>query len=369
MGAPPGHGADGHRGLRSIAEAQKARHLQRGDRYFGRKQYPEAVIEYRNVLKIEASHLHALQQLGSAHYELGEVGQAFPYLLKSRSSPRKPRRPPQARGDLSPGGRPKDAREEAAYVLDRDPKRLEALLLVAWAARTPEEVGAALRRLQAARADFEDRAKFQLALGSLYLRKQDLAATEAALMEAVTREPKSVDAHLALGSSTSASGTSPRRSESSKAAADLVPVGSPAASGLRIFYVAAGKPDEASESSRRSWRRPPRIFRPGVGSPRSRSPKGNTTRARRPSRQSSRRIRPIPTACCSGAGASGSAPALRGDRDFQKVLKLDSRAAPAHYQLALAQLQAGSLHQAKSELRRRSRSRPTSSRPRSRLES
>src|SRR5437016_2136385 len=112
-------------------EAQKARHLQRGDRYFAQKQYREAVIEYRNVLKIEASHLHALQQLGFAHYELGEMGQAFPYLLKSK--------------ELSPenldvrlklgavyllGGRPKEAREEAAYVLDKDPKNFEALLLV-----------------------------------------------------------------------------------------------------------------------------------------------------------------------------------------------------------------------------------------------
>ena len=34
-------------------EAQKARHLERGDKYFAREQYQEAIIEYRNVLRIE----------------------------------------------------------------------------------------------------------------------------------------------------------------------------------------------------------------------------------------------------------------------------------------------------------------------------
>src|SRR5688572_25415104 len=38
-------------------EAQKARHLERGDKHFAREQYREAVIEYRNVLRIEAANL------------------------------------------------------------------------------------------------------------------------------------------------------------------------------------------------------------------------------------------------------------------------------------------------------------------------
>ena len=114
---------------------------------------------------------------------------------------------------------------------------------MAWAARTPEEVGAALRRLEAARADFEDRAKFQLALASLYFRKRDLAATEAALTEAVTREPKSVDAHLALGEFYVGKRDVAQAEREFKAAADLVPVGSLAGVRLADFYVAARKPD------------------------------------------------------------------------------------------------------------------------------
>src|SRR2546425_12528192 len=65
-------------------EAQKARHLDRGDKYFARGQYREAIIEYRNVLRVEAANVRVTRQLGLAHYQLGEAGSAV-------------RRPPKAR--------------------------------------------------------------------------------------------------------------------------------------------------------------------------------------------------------------------------------------------------------------------------------
>ena len=65
-------------------EANKARHLDRGDKYFAREQYREAVLEYRNVLRIEGTNARAIRQLALAHYQLGNLGQAFSYLLKSQ---------------------------------------------------------------------------------------------------------------------------------------------------------------------------------------------------------------------------------------------------------------------------------------------
>ena len=62
-------------------EAKKARHLERGDKYFARGHYREAVIEYWNVLRFERNNPHAIRQLGLAHYEVGQPAQAFRYLL------------------------------------------------------------------------------------------------------------------------------------------------------------------------------------------------------------------------------------------------------------------------------------------------
>src|SRR6266536_4601663 len=65
-------------------EAQKARYLERGDKYAAREQYREAILEYRNVLRYEANNARVIRQLGLAHYHLGEFGYAYRYLLKAQ---------------------------------------------------------------------------------------------------------------------------------------------------------------------------------------------------------------------------------------------------------------------------------------------
>ncbi len=64
--------------------ARKARHLERADRYFSQEQYRQAIIEYRNVLQIEATNARSVRQLGLAHYQLGEMGHALRYLARSQ---------------------------------------------------------------------------------------------------------------------------------------------------------------------------------------------------------------------------------------------------------------------------------------------
>ena len=58
-----------------------ARHLDWGDRYFKQEKYREAVIEYQNALRIDPRSAHAARQTGLAHFNLGELGQAYRYLL------------------------------------------------------------------------------------------------------------------------------------------------------------------------------------------------------------------------------------------------------------------------------------------------
>jgi Tfp pilus assembly protein PilF len=182
-------------------EAQKLRHVERGDAYAAKEQYHEAILEYRNVLRLDGSNARAIRQLGLAYYDLGELTQAYGFLLKSQEL------------DLSDvevrlklgaiyllGGKPDEARNEASSVLATQPKNLEALTLLAGAASAPEEVDAAIRLLEGAQPDFGNEAKPRLALGTRYLRKQDQPAAERVFQEAATKDPKSVEAHSALGS-------------------------------------------------------------------------------------------------------------------------------------------------------------------------
>src|SRR2546426_5516419 len=121
-------------------EAQKARHLDRGDKYFARGQYREAIIEYRNVLRVEPANVRVIRQLGLAHYQLGEAGSAFDYLEKAHGLG-----PPNVEGRQKLaavylfGGRLAEAQREAALLLRQDPRKDQALAGFGGGAATPPE--------------------------------------------------------------------------------------------------------------------------------------------------------------------------------------------------------------------------------------
>src|SRR3990172_8786718 len=58
-------------GCARAPEARKARHLERGERYVKAEKYRDAIIEYRNVLRIESANTVAIRQLGLAHFRVG----------------------------------------------------------------------------------------------------------------------------------------------------------------------------------------------------------------------------------------------------------------------------------------------------------
>src|SRR5437667_11649312 len=108
-------------------EAKKARHLDRGDRYFAREQYHEAVIEYANVLRIDRVNMRAIQQLALSHYQPGELAQAFPYFVQLQELAPETPDVHLKLGTIDLLSRKREkARQEAAAVLRKDPKKVEA---------------------------------------------------------------------------------------------------------------------------------------------------------------------------------------------------------------------------------------------------
>src|SRR2546422_389012 len=226
-------------------EAQKARHLDRGDRYFAKAQYREALIEYANVLQLDRANPRAIRQLAFAHYQLGQIGQAFPYLVKSQElDPGDPEVRLKLGSIYLVARQPAEARQQVAAVLGTDPKNFEALLLWAGTAITPQEVDAAIQRLEEARADYGDKARLHIALAALYVRKQEVAKAERAFQEAVAKEPKSLEAHTALGDFYIAKRDVAQAEREYRTAAELAPVGSPARLKLADFYLSFQKPEE-----------------------------------------------------------------------------------------------------------------------------
>src|SRR5262249_16328774 len=160
----------------------------------------EAGIEYSNVLQIDRTNARAERQLALAYYQLGDFRRAYPYFVKfAETEPDNVDMRIKLARIYFLGRRPAEAQGQVAAVLTNEPKNLEAALLLAAMATTPVEIDAALKLVEEARADFGDKAKLHMAAGILYVRKQDMANAERAFREAVAREPKSVEAHTALG--------------------------------------------------------------------------------------------------------------------------------------------------------------------------
>ena len=334
-------------------EAKKARHLERGDRYFQQEKYREAVLEYRNVLRIDTDNTQAIRQLGLAHYQLGEMGHAGRYLLRTQELEPENLEARLKLGSLYLlGGRPEDAVREAEFVLERDQKSLEALTLLAGGAKTPQQIEAAVRRLEAVKMALSDRARFHLVLGGLYLQTGDSAAAERAFLEAAVREPKSAEPHLALASLYVARRDTSRAESEYKLAAQVAPVGSRARVSLADFYVSLGRRDEARNTLTEitatapdylpAWRRLGELA----------FAEGNFEEAGRAAAVILKKNpSDLDALFLTGRIHLAKRETMLAIEDFRKVVSREPKSAPARHQLALAHLQAGNVQLARSELR------------------
>jgi tetratricopeptide (TPR) repeat protein len=342
-------------------EARKARYLERGDAYFKKEQYREAVIEYWNVLRLDQNHPRAIAQIGLAHFQLGEAAQAFRFLLRAQElTPDDPEVRLKLGTIYLMARKSQEATDEAEAVLAKNPGSLDALVLLANAADSPEEIAAALARLEAARGEHDGRARFHLALGTLYLRQRQPDRAVEALERAVAREPKSVEAHVALGSFYTIRRDAGRAEEAFKRAAELAPPGSGARLRLVDFYLASRRPDEAkrllAEMTKAApdylpaWRRQAELALSeqryddslkAVAIIMKKSPQDLDGRVLRGRIHLAKRETTLAI------------------QEFQEVLKREPKLAPARFQLAQAYLQGGNVQQAKTELKEATSSAPS----------
>jgi len=214
-------------------------------------------------------------------------------------------------------------------VLEAEPRNFDALLLLAGAVSNAGETEAALRALGATAGDFGDRARFHMAVAMLALRQQDWARAERSFKEAVAREPKSVEAHMALGNFHATRGDAPLAEAALRTAADLAPMGSPARLRLAEFLAQTGRGEEGKRLLGEITQKAPDYLLAW---------------------------RRIAAQAFAGHVLRGRLHLANGEsteaiQDFQKALQLEPGLALARHQLALAQLQAGNLQQARADLK------------------
>lgn len=178
-------------------EAKKTRFLQRADTYFKTGEYEKAKIEYLNVLRLDRRNATAFEKIGFIWFEEGAPMRAAPFLFRAKElNPKNYDNRIKLARVLTGAGQFVDARKEAILLLEEAPGNPDVLVLLTETDRSAEDV--TFTDEQARKFADHNSVAFHLAAANVALHKNDLRSAEAALHEALTVDPKSPPAHLAM---------------------------------------------------------------------------------------------------------------------------------------------------------------------------
>ena len=229
-------------GTGCTAKLKAAYHQKRADRYYDAGQFEQAEVEYKNVLRNSPQNALAWSRLGVIYFDQGRLGDAAQILARAQQLASNNLEVRLKLGTIYLGaGKLKEARDEASFVLGKDPRDAQAPILLAEAAATNQVAETRLRLQKMSQSG--ETAPLEVALGALSLRQRDLKTAEADFKHAVTLDPKSSDAYSALGNLYVAQNDLKQADLAFKTAADLAPPRSGKALQYAQFKIATGDPD------------------------------------------------------------------------------------------------------------------------------
>jgi tetratricopeptide (TPR) repeat protein len=227
-------------------EAKKARVLGEADKYFKAGNYDKARLAYLNALQLDPANALAFERIGAMWLDDAAPLRAAPFLIKATElDPKNAQNHIRLARCYLAIGRFADAKNEALKVLEQVPDNSGAIVALAEAARSNEDIEAAWEQLQ--KFPKKDDVSFHLALANLLLHKGDVAAAGEAVRQALAVDPKSSAAHMAMGDLYLLQKDQKQVSEEFKKAADLAPVRSVE----RLKYAAFSSTTGDAEETRR----------------------------------------------------------------------------------------------------------------------
>jgi tetratricopeptide (TPR) repeat protein len=205
-------------------EGAKRAYMESGDRYFQQKKYREAIVEYRNVLRLDARSGEARKQLAAAYVQIGDPVNAVREQIRAADLlPNDLKAQVEAGSMLLLVGRFEDAKARAKQALSIDPKDVSAQILLGNAYAGMKEFDAAITEIEEALKLDRERTTTYANLGALQLIHGDRKAAEETFRQAVERHPESIPARLALASFHWATGNTKEAESLIRAAVEAEP--------------------------------------------------------------------------------------------------------------------------------------------------
>jgi tetratricopeptide (TPR) repeat protein len=227
-------------------EMKKTRLLGEADRYFKAGDYDRAKLAYVNVLRLDPQNALAFERIGAMWQDDAVPLRAAAFLAKaSELDPKNVQNRIRLARCYTAVGRFADGEKEALKVLDQVPDNGDALIVLTEAARSKEDFEAAEEQLQ--KFPKKNDVSFHLASANLLFHKGNAAAAGDALRQALTVDPKSSQAHMAMGDLYLVQKDQKQAVDEFKKAADLAPVRSIE----RLKYAAFESATGGTEETRR----------------------------------------------------------------------------------------------------------------------
>jgi tetratricopeptide (TPR) repeat protein len=204
-------------------EARKARLLSQADSYFKVGNYDKAKVTYLNVIQLDPQNALAFERIGAMWQDDGAPLRAGGFLQRaSELDPKNIENRVRLARCYAGSGQLIDGIREALKVLEQVPDNGDALITLTEAARTRADIEIANEKLQ--KFSKKDDVSFYLASANLFFNSRNTAAAGDALRKALGVDPKSSQAHLAMGNLYLAQKDFKQAGEEFKKAADLAPV-------------------------------------------------------------------------------------------------------------------------------------------------
>jgi tetratricopeptide (TPR) repeat protein len=237
-------------------EAKKTRFLAEADNYFKAGNYDKAKVSYLNVVRLDPQNALAFERIGAMWLEDGAPLRAAPFLAKATElAPKNDQNRIRFARCYLAIGRFADANKEAFKVLEQIPDNGDAIIALTEAARSKEDIQAAAEHLE--RYPQKDNVSFHLASANLLLNSGNLTAAEDSLRQALTANPNSSAAHMAMGDLYLLKKDQKQAGEEFKKAAELAPVRSMERLKYAAFMSAAGDTAETRRVSTEMTRQAP----------------------------------------------------------------------------------------------------------------
>ena len=228
------------------AETEKQQYLANGMRLAAEMKFSEAIIEYRNALRIDGRFGEARWRLAQAYEELENFDGALQeYVRAADLLPENVEVQVKAATHLLLSQQFLDAKSRADKALLRDPQNAEAFIVRANATAGLKDLPGAVKDMEDALKTNAENGRVLTSLGSLQLSQGDREEAEATFKRALQVSPNSIEARLALSNFYLSTQRDADAERLLNEARTLSPTHVLANRMLAGFYLSHGRPNEA----------------------------------------------------------------------------------------------------------------------------